>query len=279
MLGGYFFNAISSTVVSSLRNTNDVGGGSVAANNTWLGITPGTGQTITNTAVSRPLTTVATPDLTGPTDPIKISMVTPLFKMLSSYEEALNDLEDVDTDYQTQAEQIWTLYQNRTYGQVLASVQACYDQLMSIDPNLSNLSPAQTAQAQADMDLLKARATTFAAGNDLLNSDGTKIDAARKLVADTRTRINRSNSSAEINSIFSTFQNALDVDSLPSITEAAARTSQFEKIKRVLGGDLRLPGNNTPAILENISNRCSNEYLPQAQGIQPPTQTDSVSGA
>jgi hypothetical protein len=221
ILGSYFMSVLTNKAVDLVANNNDTGGTAAGANANYFSVSTisGVAANVTNTPVTTVTTKVYTQNLL--TDPdTKNALTTPMLKQLASYTIALDDLAQTDKDYAPQVDGV----QAR-----ITSVKACFDSIVQRHSPYATepiVIAAYTSlkDLQSKVDLAKAK----------IKADDLQITTARTLITTTRAAIIKSNSSLEINDIFTKYQSDLDTQNLPAITASADSMAYFEKLRSAL---------------------------------------------
>ncbi len=257
LLGGAIFGYLSNSAVNAIRNTNDAGGTAAQANISYFGnqgfTQAGSGGVGTSggnaPVVNRPTTQVTnrvyTQDLLGNDPSARNGLVNPINRMLRTTTDAINELEDLNEDYTNRLSGP-VRDDGKSYGQILADVQTCFDNLIRISPDMAN-----NREVMSALDLLKDRKEKLDTVLAILEQDRIKISEGRDLVTQTQARVTASNSSQEINDIFTNYQDQVDTRDLPTPTTAAIRMGQLERINSTTSGDIGA-GNR----FESLYGRC-----------------------
>jgi hypothetical protein len=184
---------------------------------------PQTGD-ITLANVTRVKKTISTPvqDLVDePT--IKKSTLKPMLAYLNTYLSSLIDLEKTDTLY---------LEDLRYYEGKINEGRACYQDLVT-NKGVS-ASDSRIVNAFKFYDGRQARVTPI---KNMLTDELGTISSARTLTEKTTTDLKASNSSKEIDTIFSDYQDTVDLNSYPTPQTEPIRQGEYSKNKYQVDND------------------------------------------
>lgn len=264
LLGRYFMQAINNSAVNFVLDNNDAGGRGTAANTAYFAVasTSGVSASLTNTPITSIINRVYVQDLIN--DPqTKNSLTTPIFRQLTSYSSSLDELEQTNADYGTQISEQQTR---------LNAVRGCFDSIVRRYSPYGN-----NPDVIAAYDKIKVLQDKLDTAMATITSDTTAISTARTLISTTRDAVTRSNSSAQINDLFAAYQNALDGDSLPTITASSERMALFEKLRTALQG----PSGSTKDLITILQEQCTTleQQIPVGSPDVPPTPVDTGGGA
>jgi chromosome segregation ATPase len=255
--------AIENKAADFIFDNNDVGGTGAANNASYFAVAPTSGVrvSVTNTPITNITNRVYVQDLIN--DPqTKNSLIAPIIKQLTAYGASLDDLEQTDTDYGAQiAEQ-----QAR-----LSAAKSCFDSITTRyapytnDPNVI-----------ASQDKIKSLQDKIDTARATITSDAASISTARSLITTTRNAVTNSNSSNQINDLFSAYQNAIDSQDLPSITASSDRMSLFEKLRTALQG----PTGSTKDQITLLQEQCTTleQQIPAGTPDVPPVDGGGGAG-
>lgn len=155
-------------------------------------------------------------DLSGDKD-TKDSVTAPMIQQLNYYSKELDSVRTADQSY---------LVDINAYQSRVESGRACYDSLIE-----NNTVTSDNPQVTAAYDFYNNRQAKIDAIKNPLLAELRKITEAKTLVADTLAKINTSNSTQEISSLFNTYISTINTKNYPTSQTAAEREGEHRKNK------------------------------------------------
>ncbi|MDB5259927.1 MAG: hypothetical protein JWN37_158 [Candidatus Nomurabacteria bacterium] len=195
----------------------------------------------------------------------KANLLSPIERNLTSHLNALSDLQTTEQNY---------LGEINGYASQLETLKSCYDGLVRDYPNISGNASITSFNAYYSS---KKSATDSLRTS--ISTEMSKINVTRELINNTLSQVRASNSSQEISTIFSVYQNRVDRENLPTAVSAPARQGDYILYKSTVSDDLG-PNGNIPVFRSSCDQiRAQEEERIRQEGIRNNTNnTSSRSG-